>query len=82
MRIVLITQDDPFYMPENLDFFLGNLPDGTEVVGCVVSKISPFLGKRSFSSPRPVAPILFLAQDFSCIMGWIILLPGWFIERA
>lgn len=48
MRIVLITQDDPFYLPENLDFLLENLPDGTEVVGCVVSKVSPFGKKESF----------------------------------
>jgi methionyl-tRNA formyltransferase len=48
MRIVLITQDDPFYLPENLDFFLSNLPDDTEVVGCVVTKVSPFGKKESF----------------------------------
>ena len=48
MRIVLITQDDPFYLPENLDYFLDNLPDGIEVVGCAVSKISPFGKKESF----------------------------------
>ena len=45
MRIVIITQDDPFYLPGNLDFLLSNLPDGTQVVGCVVSKVSPF-GKK------------------------------------
>ena len=48
MRIVIITQDDPFYLPGNLDFLLGNLPQGTEVVGCVVSKVSPFGKKESF----------------------------------
>ena len=48
MRIVLITQNDPFYLPENLNFFLENLPHDTEVVGCVVSKISPFGKKESF----------------------------------
>lgn len=48
MRIVLITQDDPFYLPEQLDYLLGNLPDDTEVVGCVVSKVSPFGKKESF----------------------------------
>lgn len=47
MRIVLITQDDPFYLPGNLDYLLKHLPDGTEVVGCVVSKVSPFGKKES-----------------------------------
>jgi methionyl-tRNA formyltransferase len=48
MRIVLITQDDPFYLPGNLDYLLKHLPDRTEVVGCVVSKVSPFGKKESF----------------------------------
>jgi len=48
MRIVLITQDDPFYLPDNLDYLLDNLPDGTETVGCVVSKGAPFGKKESF----------------------------------
>jgi len=48
MRLVLITQNDPFYLPDNLDFFLDNLPDDTEVVGCVVTKVSPFGKKESF----------------------------------
>lgn len=48
MRIVIITQDDPFYLPDNLDYLLGNLPEGAQVVGCVVSKVSPFGKKESF----------------------------------
>jgi len=48
MRIVLITQDDPFYLPENLNSFLDNLPDGTAVVGCVVTEVSPFGKRESF----------------------------------
>lgn len=45
MRIVIITQDDPFYLPANLDYLVTNLPDGAAVVGCVVTSVSPF-GKR------------------------------------
>jgi len=48
MRIVLITQDDPFYLPGNLDYLLQHLPDRAEVVGCVVSSVSPFGKKESF----------------------------------
>jgi len=48
MRILIITQDDPFYLPKNLDYLLNNLPDETRVVGCVVSKVSPFGKKESF----------------------------------
>lgn len=49
MRIVIITQDDPFYLAENLDALFGNLPDGCAVVGCVVSSVSPFGKKESFA---------------------------------
>ena len=42
MRIVIITQDDPFYLPDNLDYLFNNLPEQTEVVGCVVTRVSPF----------------------------------------
>jgi len=64
MRIVLITQDDPFYLPENLDFFLDNLPEETEVVGCVVTKVSPFGKKESFLDKARRAYNIFGARFF------------------
>ena len=64
MRIVVITQDDPFYLPENLDFFLENLPDDTEVVGCVVSKVSPFGEKESFFAKAQRIYTIFGARFF------------------
>jgi len=48
MRIVLITQDDPFYLPENLDYLFGHLPRDTEVVGSIVTGVSPFGKRESF----------------------------------
>jgi methionyl-tRNA formyltransferase len=45
MRIIILTQDDPFYLSSNIDFLLKNLPAGTQVVGTVVFDVSPF-GKR------------------------------------
>ncbi|MEL6828569.1 MAG: formyltransferase family protein [Pseudomonadota bacterium] len=45
MRILIITQDDPFYLAENFQFLLDNLPNGSEVVGAIRLKVSPF-GKR------------------------------------
>jgi methionyl-tRNA formyltransferase len=45
MRILLLTQDDPFYLGENLDFLLKNMPSHSTVVGTVVFDVSPF-GKR------------------------------------
>lgn len=48
MRIVIITQDEPFYLAKNLDYLLDILPTHSEVVGCVVSDVSPFGKSESF----------------------------------
>jgi len=45
MRIVIITQDEPFYLRSSLQQFLNLLPEKHQVVGCVVSTVSPF-GKQ------------------------------------
>lgn len=45
MRVLIITQDDPFYLGNNLNFLLKNLPEGIEIIGCIVFEVSPF-GKR------------------------------------
>jgi methionyl-tRNA formyltransferase len=48
MRIILLTQDDPFYLGQNIDFLLSHLPKGTEVVGTVLFDVSPFGKRESF----------------------------------
>ena len=45
MRIVILTQDDPFYLGKNIDFLVKNMPKDAEIVGTVLFKVSPF-GKR------------------------------------
>ena len=48
MRILIITQDEPFYLAENINYFLSILPEGCEIIGCVISNVSPFGKKESF----------------------------------
>lgn len=48
MRIVIITQNDPFYLAKNLKYLISILPHHSEIVGCVVTKVSPFGKKESF----------------------------------
>lgn len=48
MKIVLITQDDPFYLARNIDYLITNLPSNTLIAGCVVTSVSPFGKKESF----------------------------------
>lgn len=45
MRIVLITQNDPFFLKENIDYLLSKMPGHSQVVGCIVFDASPF-GKK------------------------------------
>ena len=48
MRIVIITQNEPFYLAKSLRYLLNILPNTVEVVGCVVADVSPFGKKESF----------------------------------
>jgi methionyl-tRNA formyltransferase len=45
VNIVLVTQDSPFYLSENLDSLLRALPGHSRVVACVLLRASPF-GKK------------------------------------
>ena len=46
MRITILTQSDPFYLAENIEYLFNNLPNHSKVVSTVVFDASPF-GKQS-----------------------------------
>lgn len=48
MRIVLITQNEPFYLSENIEYLVDILPSHSKIVGCVVGAASPFGKRRGF----------------------------------
>jgi methionyl-tRNA formyltransferase len=48
MRITIITQNDPFYLAENINYLMKNMPRRHQVVSCVVFDTSPFGKKESF----------------------------------
>ena len=48
MKIVIITQNDPFYLSSNLKFLLDSLPAEHKVVGVIVAPTSPFGKKETF----------------------------------
>jgi methionyl-tRNA formyltransferase len=48
MNIILLTQNDPFYLGKNIDYLLEKLPGHSQVVGCVVFDASPFGKRESF----------------------------------
>ena len=45
MRVMLITQDSPFYLPESIDYLITHLPQHSMICGCVLLSPSP-LGKK------------------------------------
>ena len=49
MKIIILTQDEPFYLAENINYLLNNLPEKTEVVATVLFNASPFGGKKTFT---------------------------------
>jgi len=48
MRIIIITQNEPFYLTENLKYLYDILPNHSQIVGCVVNDVSPFGKKETF----------------------------------
>lgn len=48
MRLVIITQNDPFYLSQNLNFQINNLRNDHEIVDVVISDVSPFGKKQNF----------------------------------
>lgn len=48
MRIVIITQDEPFFLKKNIEYLISLLPKNIKIVGCVVSDASPFGKKEGF----------------------------------
>ena len=51
MRLVIITQNDPFYLSSNLKFLLDSLPAEHKVVGVIVASANiSFRKKRNIFS--------------------------------
>jgi methionyl-tRNA formyltransferase len=73
MTIIIVTQNDPFYLAENFNYFLKNLPAGTKVAGCILTDASPF-GKREsfFQKIRRTWRIFGVRFVFHYGMGFII----------
>ena len=48
MRIIIITQDEPFYLSDNIRYLLKILPKHSQIIGAVIANPSPFGKKESF----------------------------------
>jgi methionyl-tRNA formyltransferase len=73
MRIVLITQDEPFYLSENIEYFAKTLPAHSKIVACVVTSASPYGKKESFlNKARKAAEIfgVYFFVNYACRYIW------------
>lgn len=74
MNVVLVTQNDVFYLPENIEYLHNNLPSPSKIVAAVVLETSPF-GKResffrkSFKTFRVFGLIFFLRYSFKFLIN-------------
>lgn len=48
MRVVLLTQDEPFYLAENINYLIKNLPKNVSIVSAILFDASPFGKKETF----------------------------------
>lgn len=65
MRVLIITQNEPFYLTKSLNYLLEILPKKIEVVGCVVADVSPFGKKESFLKKAKKTYDIFGAKFFA-----------------
>jgi methionyl-tRNA formyltransferase len=59
MRIVLVTQNDPFYLGKAIQYLLEKMPSYANVAACVVFKPSPYGRKENFVKKAYKALVLF-----------------------
>lgn len=64
MRIVIITQDEPFYLAKNLNYLVESLPSHSQIVACVVNDASPFGKKETFFQKAKKTYLIFGAKFF------------------
>lgn len=50
LKVVVLTQDEPFFLAESLDYLFSILPPQVEVVGCALFEASPFGKRENFTS--------------------------------
>jgi len=48
MKLLIITQNEPFYLKNNLKYLKQILPSNSCIIGCVVNDVSPFGKKETF----------------------------------
>lgn len=69
MKIVVITQDEPFYMPHVLGRFFDGLAGKHEITGCVLLSASPF-GKKGSTLQKALRTYRVFGLSFFMHYAW------------
>jgi methionyl-tRNA formyltransferase len=77
VNIVLVTQDNPFYLAENIDRLLSGLPGYSRVVACVLLSASPFGKKQTalgmmWKTLRTFGPVFFTRYAFRFLVSRLV----------
>ncbi len=64
MRIIILTQSDPFYLAKNIKYLIENIPVHSKIVATVVFDVSPFGKRESFTEKAKKTYDIFGAKFF------------------
>lgn len=81
MKVVVITQDDPFYLPDLLGRFFDGLADKHEITGCVLLPASPF-GKKESTLQKALRTFRVFGMSFFLHYSWKFLWSKLFRRNA
>jgi methionyl-tRNA formyltransferase len=73
MRVMIITQDSPFYLAENIDYLITHLPQHSMICGCVLLSASPF-GKKETASQKVMHTYRTFGAGFFARYAWRFML--------
>ena len=73
MKIIIYTQNDPFFLSDNLRYLIENLPKEVEIVGIILNNASPF-GKRDNFFIKSLRTLSVFGINFFCYYSFKYLL--------
>ncbi len=74
MRIVIITQSDPFFLAENINYLANKLPEHSEIVAAVVFEASPFASKEKTLMDKIKKTVSIFGLNFFLRYGFLFML--------
>ena len=69
MNIIILTQSDPFYLAENIDYLVKNLPSDSQIVSTVILDVTPF-GKRETFLQKALKTVNIFGYSFFLNYGF------------